>query len=302
MLLKNRLQRELHSISKKFNPRKIVFSSELIQSRITEIEDLVRLRTFLFEVGLTNIKIVVYLRDQADIAQSLYSTAIKAGHAWDVPPTPDDCYFRNVCNHKATIERFQTVFGDSNIIPRIFERSKLVEKSIIYDFFDVVDEHVDADYEFLENANESLSYTGLKLLCEVNKKGDVKKNDIENFKNRELVRYFERYLSSSKYRIPESLRSEYNTAFKDSNEWVRASFFPNEDNLFTQRENSFSDLDEININEIAGLVEALWKGNYTLFNKNKVRLMLKSIKLKVLKLLDLIDALGFIFLSKHKDK
>ena len=57
----------------------IIFSSEFFQSRLTKISEIERLKEILKGLGVTDISVIVYLRRPADIANSLYSTAIRNG-------------------------------------------------------------------------------------------------------------------------------------------------------------------------------------------------------------------------------
>jgi hypothetical protein len=58
---------------------RVVFSSEHIQSRLTHPIELQRLKSILENLGYDDVQIIIYLRNPADLAASLYSTQIKAG-------------------------------------------------------------------------------------------------------------------------------------------------------------------------------------------------------------------------------
>ena len=60
----------------KFN-HKIIFSSELLQSRLTRKREIVKLYTFFKKIGFTNIKVICYIRDANEMLRSLLSEAIK---------------------------------------------------------------------------------------------------------------------------------------------------------------------------------------------------------------------------------
>lgn len=78
------------------------------------------------------------MRNPAETANSLYSTAIKAGFLAASPPPPDQLYYNNICNHRKTLERFSAVFGEEAIIPRIFDRADFKGGSLMEDFFEAI--------------------------------------------------------------------------------------------------------------------------------------------------------------------
>ena len=268
--LKKKLKNELLGMTKNNDIRKLIFSSEHVHGFIHEIDGLERLKFFLNGLGVHTIKIVVYLRNPADFVQSLYSTAVRFGHVWSSPPSPDsDERLRTICNHKATIERFQKVFGNDAVIPRIFQRDKLKGGDIVTDFFHIIGEPLRSCYKVVDSRNESLSYTGVSLLDELNKKYPRKIKNIPNFGRYKLIDYFEKYLSG-RYEISQELRSEYDAYFKESNEWVQKHFFPEEDFLFKFSEKTMHNSQDINLQEITELVEALWTESYFSFTKRRI--------------------------------
>ena len=54
-----------------------IFSSELLQSRLDSIKELRRLRYILKMLGFKEISVIIYLREQASLLNSLYSESLK---------------------------------------------------------------------------------------------------------------------------------------------------------------------------------------------------------------------------------
>ncbi|MCG6940264.1 MAG: hypothetical protein LJE69_03315 [Thiohalocapsa sp.] len=214
----------------------IIFSSEHFQSRLTRLEEIERLREIICSLGITDIAVIVYLRRPADIANSMYSTVVKAGSCMEAPLSPKNDHWNNVCNHKNTIEKFSAAFGDDAIIPRIFEKSEFVNGSIVEDIVHLIGIPDDQSYKIPDNANESLTVLGIKLLRHLNKSIPRYIDDKPNPLRANLALYIERHFSSGdKYIMPGYLYEEYEREFKDSNNWVKEKYFPERKNLFSTK-------------------------------------------------------------------
>ncbi|MFM8931111.1 MAG: hypothetical protein ACKOS8_04440 [Gemmataceae bacterium] len=238
-LLQARLHRELREAG---TPR-VVFSSEHLQSRLKEVPQITRLRRFLSDAGIRKTKVIVYLRDPADLAFSLHSTSVKGGHPGTGPCSPDSddgtgydpAYFRNVCDHRATIQRWGGVFGMENIIPRLFRRDQFVQGDLLRDF--IATAQLPAlPYDFPKPHNEALDHLGLELMRRFNAHVSAFVDGTPNPLRGQVWSLFEKYFTSGE-RQPQSLqiRQAYEVAFAEGNEWVRQRFFPELPALFEPR-------------------------------------------------------------------
>ena len=253
------LRREIKAFRK--DDSTIIFSSEHIQSRLTSIEEIERLREIICDLGIADISVVVYLRRPADIANSLYSTAIKAGKHLEASPLPKQRYWNNVCNHKNTIENFSSVFGDSAIIPRLFDKDEFTNGSIIDDILNVIGIPNDHLYEIPNKANESLSLTGIDLLRHLNKTIPRFIGNRPNPVRANLVGYIEKHFSDGKYVMPSYLYKEYDSEFQKSNDWVKEKYFPHKENLFSKEipdEMATDKIPDTELKKIADFITSIW--------------------------------------------
>lgn len=260
-----KLKDEIESIQIDYrNAKSIVFSSEHIQSRLTEIEEIERLKQILIHLGVVDICVVVYLRRPSDIANSLYSTALKAGAFLEAPPPPSHPYWNNVCNHKKTIQKFSSVFGESAIVPRLFDKNEFFNNTVIDDILHVIGVPK-SSYDIPNNANESLSMDGIKILRHLNKAVPVWIDDKPNITRANLVSYIEKHFSDSKYVMPNNLIEEYNSEFQESNEWVRKKYFPDKEMLFPSiiRKEAEPKIPDSEIARIAELFANIWNDKQT---------------------------------------
>ena len=261
------LFRELKAELAVANPaHTVVFSSELIQSRLRTTEELNRLNSFLVELGCSEIQVLVYLRRPIDIATSLYSTAVMNGIA-EEPPPPDDDYFGNVCNHKETLLRFRAVFGDGTVVPRIHDEEAFVGGSLLSDFMDSIGiTNAAGEMEFPSPQNPSLPRLAIELLRRMNRAIPMlDEYDRPNRIRVGLVKMVKNaFASGPRYVFPPELHSAYENAFRESNEWVRKEYFPDREFLFAPipaSEPVSSGIEEQQFDAIAGFLSDVWLYN-----------------------------------------
>lgn len=127
------LEREL-SDARRSGVRRVVLSSEHLQSRLGTDAQVGRLRGLLEGLGLGPVRIVVYLREQMATAVSLLSTRVLMGATFAEPPDPDAPGWGIVLDHRATLERWGAVFGDDALVVRLFEPASLLGGDLLVDW------------------------------------------------------------------------------------------------------------------------------------------------------------------------
>ncbi|MCK4664385.1 MAG: hypothetical protein KAT68_16060 [Bacteroidales bacterium] len=207
-----KLKKEINGISQP----NIIFSSEQIQSRLTSLSEIKRLKEILINLGFDEIAVIIYLWDPSEIANSFYSTSVKSGSTEASPQNLKGPYFRNICNHKNTLENFGSVFGKIAIIPRICDKDEFKNVSIIEDFIDVIGAPWFDDYIIPNNLNDSISATGLEILRRFNQKVPVFIDAKINPLRQNIVHYFDLHYGKDKYMMPIQLQQEYDIEFKES--------------------------------------------------------------------------------------
>ncbi len=263
-IIVKRLKSELNCVQQP----NIIFSSEHIQSRLTSLSEIQRLKEILVSLGAINIIVIVYLRNPVEIANSLYSTAIKCGSEAIHPFRPSHEYIRHICDHKSTIENYTEVFGKGAVVPRIFESSTLEGGSLLKDFINVVGLTWDPNYIIPNSLNESLSVNGLEILRRFNTKVPRFINERENPLRRNIVEYFELHFAGStlnKYVMPQWLIDEYEDNFIESNECVRKTWFPERKALFqkyTSPTNFAQNIPDAELDNLSNMLANIWIDNY----------------------------------------
>lgn len=143
----------------------VFITSELFHSRMRDQECIDRLHDFLASV-FDEITVICYLREQASLATSFYSTRIKAGETDSIESFVNGISIENhYFNYEIFLSKWARAFGADNIVVRIFDRSKLVSGNIFEDLLAIID-HNDSRAGFVDlprRENASLGPIGVAI-------------------------------------------------------------------------------------------------------------------------------------------
>lgn len=222
------------------NIHTVLISSEHFHSRLRhkyQMQWLLELLTPLSD----DIKVIVYLRRQMDMATSFYSTQLKNGSDLTLLKAVEvGCRFDNhYYNYEKFLSLWVNSFGESRIMPRLFVKGRLVNNNIIDDFSSLMGIDMGALSLDAEQSrhNESLLPFGQWLLRGLNELincGDVARQQLHcSLEEVEIVRRRIRSVFVGKgERLSFSKYSSLQDKFYESNERVRERWFPSEDELF----------------------------------------------------------------------
>ena len=252
--------RQYRSLFSKDKYPNVVLSSEHFQSRLVSESEVARLRAALDNFGFNEYVVIVYLREPAELAASLYCMNVKNGSTAATPGGPESPYFANVCDHRRTIERFAAQFGMSNIYPRLFSTTEFVGGNLLADFLRSIE--IEETEQFIQTSshNKGLSNLGIELMRRVNAQIPISNEHGNNPLYPKIVEHFETYYSQSKYCLPLELADRFRESFAGSCDWVRSRFFPDRNSLFEplNRQNDVAkfNADELDIiaKSIAGIL------------------------------------------------
>jgi len=248
---------------------KVICSSEHIQSRLTTVEEIERLKIILNEVGLDDITVIVYFRNPSKTANSLFSTSIKGGETLRNVPPPTEEYYENICNHKKTVEKFASVFSKEKIVIRLFRKDKFKNHSLIHDISSIIgiDSYLD-ELTIPEHQNKALSLLGLMILRNLNEKIPIYNSDGVNNQRNDLVNIITEYFSEPKFVMDKELYQAYDSYFAQSNQWIRENYFPEEEELFPYEipQPSQCDIPEDTLMDITNLIADIWISRSVVIN------------------------------------
>ena len=145
------------------NYQKVVFSSEFLWLRLSEVEQIEFLRTFL-ERYFKKIYIIAYIRRQDDYVSSAWSTAVRGGATEPFSRRFLTSALKQQLHYWKVLSRWSGVFGQENMIVRKYERPSLKNGDVVDDFIDAA--RLDPELKFNRSAprNESLDANALEFL------------------------------------------------------------------------------------------------------------------------------------------
>lgn len=254
---------EVESISN--SESKWLISSEHLQSRLTEKSELDTLKSILSGL-FDNIEILLYIRRPIHTAVSLLSTAIKTGSTMKSLPEPSELYWNNICNHRATIERWKACFPEAELTVRLFQKEDFKNGDLIDDFMRVAKIEASNRFKRPEMTNESLSLDGMRYMLELNqilppfvggRPSRVRKN-IAEFINKETR-------GNIKYAPSTSEIQKYEQSFRESDDWVLERYFPKRNILWADGKCIFGGKDQMSLevdeseSALLKIIATLWE-------------------------------------------
>lgn len=223
--------------------QRVLCSSEHLQSQLKTVDDIYRLKKSLQKIGFVQFEIILYLRHPAEIAQSLYSEAIKCGSAMNTIPKPIHHYFGQVCNHKKTIQQWGEVFGVDSLNLRLFDKEEFLEGDFISDFLHAIGLNSDDSLVRPSLENRSLSKLGTEVFARINS------INLDVSLSKKIRDIMQKYFTDNAFVMGEKDWNIYSDYYFDSNEWVRKNFFPQHKELFNKKWNSTIDSIEVSRNK-----------------------------------------------------
>ncbi|MBK5963384.1 hypothetical protein CCR95_04580 [Thiocystis minor] len=202
---------------------KVILSSEHCQSRLVSISEIQRLHDLLHPY-FDRIEILVYLRRQDELAVSRYNTRIKSGQICSDVFYPRDAkspYY----DYRRLLDHWSAVFGREALRPRVFDRQRLTEGSIIHDFATAAGLDLSM-LKLTEDRNCSLSATALEILRIFNQlvPADTPVAAIQALRRR-YIRYFEQWHPGPRRRPSRESAVTFYRQFAESNAAVAREWF-----------------------------------------------------------------------------
>jgi len=133
-----------------------VFSSEHCSALLTSEEEIKMLYDLLTCKG-HNVKVIFYAREQVSYLLSSYSTQLKNGSTHDIL-YPNSEQINDKYDYYAILQKWAKVFGNENIVARVFDKDELYQNDVVNDFLSIIDNgQIDVnDLVFEKIKNEAL--------------------------------------------------------------------------------------------------------------------------------------------------
>jgi len=253
-----RLEAEAEAEIEAHEGRLFLFSGEHCSSRLVTHVEVERLWCLLAP-HFDRVDVAVYLRRQDELAVSLYSTAMKSGNPW-LPILPRPEVVAEKFDYSRVLDRYAAVFGADRVHPRLFDRSELAGGSVIQDFLEVWD--LGSGYEMVPRVNESLEPEAQEFLRRINgfvpPVVDGRSNPIRGDLPTPISRAY-----AGKGRRPARADAEaFQAFFAESNEAVRARWFPERESLFSTDFSGYPETEDTNAltaDQAVEMAAELWR-------------------------------------------
>lgn len=218
---------------------RLVLSNEHIHSRWRKSADLATLKNFLGDF-CEDIRVIVYLRPQHEVSQSLAATALRSG-AIEFRPIPefntDNGYDDilgvdyNYFDYDRFLAALAETFGESAIVPRLYG-SDSVNGDIIDDFFSVLGLDVGAmERPVRENGN--IDGAAIGLLLELNR--FMAEHPAYEAVRKAAIAYVNSRPRGFGAQPSRAAAEAFTARFRASNERACARWFPGRQSLFDVR-------------------------------------------------------------------
>ena len=216
-----------------------ILSNELFQSRLKSSEQLLALRETLLQLEPSSIQVIIYLRRQAEIANSMISTAAKVNQ--DKKQSLLSDYMRTICNQQQTLMLWSSVFGRTNITPRLFDRNRFTKGDLMKDFLETINLPFH-EMSSVDTRNESLSWDGVLIARAIHAQLEnlfptMKPNQRNQLGAKICNTMVTPIYSSPKLCLPPIIWQIIDKEYIDVNEWTRTEWFSH---LFIPSNNLFS--------------------------------------------------------------
>jgi hypothetical protein len=200
----------------------VIFSNEHLSTKVRTPKEVRSVKEICDSVAATT-KVVVYLRNQADLLVSRYATAIKAGGT-------DKFSFLMSSGVAAFLDYSQMlspwceVFGRENVVVRRFEVADFPDGDLLKDF--VAQTGIDdSGLERVEPANKSMTGPALAFLREFNKRIPLLVEEKTNPLRGKVAGLLEAYEGGQKFSIPQQIAETIEAKFRESNEKISREYF-----------------------------------------------------------------------------
>lgn len=230
----------------------LLLSSEHCHSRLVHESEVRRLHSLLARV-CNDLSVIVYLRPQHELAISLYSTALRVGYSGrSVLPraTARMPYY----NYDRLLDRWATVFGEADVVPRIFCRKELSQGDICADFLELCG----LDGRSLVHApdtNRALSGEAQAFLERMNALLPAAQRST-------LLRMLETTGTAPGATPSRAEAEQFMAIFAESNEAVRKRWFPDRDRLFNVDFSTYPEqpfIPTLSEEQASALLASLWQ-------------------------------------------
>lgn len=205
----------------------IVLSNEHCHSRLTGIAQIRRLLNLLSQLG-EEIRVVLYLRRQDRLAVSLFSTALKMGHAPNTILPSLEQGLPYYYDFRAIVRNWATVFGTDRLLVRRFAGAAFEGGSLLNDFAAAAGLPTNVGIPEPPRENESLTELAQRFLFALNSITPKPRPRNDDVYRRDIVESLTKRYSGRGMQPSRMEAERFYAPFREGNEQVRRACFPDQ--------------------------------------------------------------------------
>ncbi len=238
----------------------LLLSNEHCHSRLIRRSEVQALHEMLAEY-VDSFEVLVYLRPQHDLAASLYDQALKAGY-FDIDVLPDfettgqRWVERRYFDYDDLLTRWGDVFGAAALRPRLYDRERLINGSILDDYFHQIGCPRDG-VQVPPDRNTSIAATHQQTLLTINRFARANPGGVTPSMRSRLIHALGKLGGGPGRRPTRAAARAFYDKFAQSNENVRRKFFSNLETLFTPNFDKIPEQEAQPLPELDAVVRSL---------------------------------------------
>mgnify|MGYP001409317521 CR=1 FL=1 len=271
--LEKDLESEINSLDGNINT--VVISSEHFHSRVQTTPEIQKGYN-LFKKYFGQIELVCYLREQASVCQSSYSTSIRSGSTTPLNEYMSWCNTSNsYFDYLSFISKWKEVYIEENLNINVYEKSRFLNQDLVVDFFSKLKPGLEKKIsKSITKSNESLNNLGQLLSLAINQ--TIPKETANGSLNPAFSNVFEiinSYFSGSDNLLSQEQYDKIFFHFYDDNVQLNKLLFNSNAPLFEYTPPISENFDDYSDNKnrakaISGLVKLITTLNSSTFQPN----------------------------------
>lgn len=248
-------------------------------------DDVARLGALLKTV-FDEVTIIAYLRRQDEFSVSKYSSELKSGSSKTMLETMEKHKNVHYLKYDTVLDRWASVFGKENVVPRIFAKDRLQNGDVVFDFCAAAKIPLGKDMSLPERRNVSLSSRAQRFFRQYNEKHPVSLSRMNKVTRGKLYSVLsENYPGPSEQPDRQQVES-YLSYFAESNSSLSEKWFGGQGGGFSNDLSKYerptsNEMDSVD-DEVHGIDLAYWllREWQTSLDEQSARLKAKTANLK----------------------
>lgn len=200
----------------------ILISNEHFHSRIQSPDEVERALDLL-GVDPSAVKVIVYLRRQDQLATSVYSTRLRLGDHFDVFDHGEDLTEFNYFSYQKLLGFYESCFGKSGVIARLYEVPYLKDGDVVSDFYEVA--NLGISPTLVPRKNASLTESEAVFLKNFNRAFPLLRDGQINDDRGSIMDAIAGAATGRPFRPARKDAETFLAQFSDSNAWVKQNYF-----------------------------------------------------------------------------